>query len=220
MPRDPRGPDLTLKPTRETYDALQLAYEHFNWALFDRALPNCLITLQRRGRGAGYFAPDRLRRADGAACDEISLNPSRFRALGDRDVLAVLVHEMVHLWQRHFGRPGRGGYHNAEWAAKMRRLGLPPSHTGAPGGRETGDAMSHHVLPNGPFARAAQDLLGRGFSLPWADGPAAPRAGAKPGARGGRRRKFVCPVCGLAAWSRPEAALRCGHHDAAMLPRD
>jgi hypothetical protein len=38
-----------MKPTQETYSALQTAYEHFNRELFGGALPECLITLQRKG---------------------------------------------------------------------------------------------------------------------------------------------------------------------------
>lgn len=41
---------LQVKPTRETYDRLQQAYEHFNRALFGGTLPNALITLQARAR--------------------------------------------------------------------------------------------------------------------------------------------------------------------------
>ena len=53
----------TSKPTRETYDPLQLAYETLNRALFENSLPNALITLQRRKRTYGYFIGDRFARA-------------------------------------------------------------------------------------------------------------------------------------------------------------
>jgi hypothetical protein len=51
-------------------------------------------------------------------------------------VLSTLVHEQAHLWQHHFGKPGRGRYHNREWAAKMVEIGLIPSATGEPGGKQ------------------------------------------------------------------------------------
>lgn len=41
-------PGLQVRSTKDTYDRLQQAYEHFNRALFDGTLPNALITLQRR----------------------------------------------------------------------------------------------------------------------------------------------------------------------------
>src|SRR6185436_17262597 len=81
----------TAKPTRETYDPLQLAYDMLNRALFENSLPNCLITLQRRRHTYGYFVGDRFARADGAITDEIALNPSHFRDRPAPEVLATLA---------------------------------------------------------------------------------------------------------------------------------
>jgi SprT-like family len=139
----------TSKPTRETYDPLQLAYETFNRALFDNTLPNCLITLQRRRRTYGYFCADRFGRSNGELTDEIALNPSHFRDRPVEEVLATLAHEMVHLWQHHFGKPGRGRYHNLEWAEKMKAIGLQPTATGKEGGAEIGDVMKNCAWEDG-----------------------------------------------------------------------
>ena len=65
----------SIKPTRETYDPLQQAYETLNRSLFEGELPNCLITLQRSKKSYGYFCGDRFGRADGTLTDEIALNP-------------------------------------------------------------------------------------------------------------------------------------------------
>lgn len=48
------------EPTREVYAELQEAFSHFNRALFDNALPACLITLQRERRTYGYFSCQRF----------------------------------------------------------------------------------------------------------------------------------------------------------------
>src|SRR5262249_57307599 len=40
-----------------------------------------------------------------------------------------LVHEMVHVWQEQYGHPASRGYHNKQWAAKMKAVGLQPSGT-------------------------------------------------------------------------------------------
>jgi hypothetical protein len=45
-------------------------------------------------------------------------------------ILSTLVHEMVHVWQETYGNPSRRGYHNRQWAEKMREVGLQPSSTG------------------------------------------------------------------------------------------
>ena len=75
----------------------------------------------------------------GGYTDEIALNPAHFKGRSQREVFSTLVHEMVHLEQHHFGHPSRAGYHNREWVHWMERVGLIPSATGEPGGRQLGN---------------------------------------------------------------------------------
>ncbi len=213
-----------MRPTAETYNPLQEAYDTLNRALFSSALPRCLITLQRRKKSYGYFAGGRFGRRDGAVTDEIALNPSHFAERTVEAVLATLAHEMVHLWQHHCGAPGRGRYHNRQWAEQMKAIGLQPTDTGEEGGKETGERVSHFVIPDGPFARAAAKLAARGFALPWTERPKASlsraggedEAGGEPESKSGKRVKYTCPRCGLNAWAKHEAALICGADDAPM----
>jgi hypothetical protein len=137
--RDDNG-NRPVRPVR-TYASLDAAYKHFNTMLFGGLLAPCLITLQRRKGTYGYFVAERMAELDDGedrAVDEIALNPAEFPGRSPKEILSTLVHEMAHLWQHHYGTPSRGRYHNAEWAAKMKAVGLIPSHTGRPGGRETG----------------------------------------------------------------------------------
>jgi len=210
-----------IKPTRETYDPLQLAYETLNRALFENTLPNCLITLQRRKRTYGYFCGDRFGRADGTLTDEIALNPSHFRDRPQEEVLATLAHEMTHLWQHHFGKPGRGRYHNVEWAEKMKAIGLQPTSTGKDGGEETGDVMDHMIVPDGAFDRAVKKMLAKGFSLLWTERPdktAEARAEANGERKSGKRIRYLCPKGDLKAWAKHGAKLVCGEHMEPMIP--
>jgi len=173
--------DGTIKPTKETYDQIQQAYEFLNRALFKGELPNCLVTLQRRNRTYGYFSGDRFGRSDGLVTDEIALNPRHFCNRPIKEVLATLAHEMAHLWQHHHGKPGRGRYHNREWAERMKAIGLQPTDTGEEGGQETGDGVHHYVIPDGPFDAAVNKLLARGFTIAWIEKPRAAK-GAVEGA--------------------------------------
>ena len=158
------------RPTEQAYDELQRAYDWFNFRLFDAALPECLITLQRQKRSMGYFCHARFVDIQGCSrTDEIAMNPEYFAVQSVEMVLSTLVHEMVHLWQQHFGKPGRGNYHNGQWAQKMVQIGLVPSDTGQPGGRQTGDQMDHYVDPNGKFSAYASDLLATDFHISWYD---------------------------------------------------
>lgn len=161
---------LRTLPTPQTYAELQLAYDHFNQALFDGSLPGCLITLQREKRTCGYFSQARFANLDGELSDEIALNPAFFAVVPLVETMQTLVHEMVHQWQAHFGKPGRGRYHNDEWADKMEAIGLMPSSTGHPGGKRTGDHMADYAIKGGRFLRACQSLVSdESFRLSWYD---------------------------------------------------
>ena len=203
--------------TEEAYGEFQRAYDHFNRALFDGCLPPCLITLHRESkRTYGYFSHQRfVRLSDGkTVTDEIAMNPLHFGGRNAREVLSTLAHEMVHLWQAHHGRPSRTAYHNKHWAAKMDEIGLQPSSTGAPGGKRTGQTMSHTIRAGGSFARATAQLMVKGFMISWAD--AAGRVEAKMPGRSGRRNKYVCRECSAAAWGKGGLKLICGDCDQPM----
>lgn len=158
------------RPTPLAYGEMQDAYDHFNRALFAGELPDCLITFQRQARTMGYYSAKRFaRRNDGQFTDEIAMNPAYFAAIPLLEIMQTLVHEMVHLWQAHFGKTSRPGYHNEEWAAKMEQVGLMPSSTGQPGGRRTGQRMGDYAIPDGLFLAAFNDLIGKGGMVSWLD---------------------------------------------------
>jgi len=73
-----------------------------------------LLTPQK-GAG-GYFSPERFTHTENAGTHlhEIALNPQHCRAQTTTDVLAILVHEMTHLWQQHHGTPPRRRSHDHE----------------------------------------------------------------------------------------------------------
>ena len=206
------------KPTKQAYGELQQAFEFFNRALFGGKLPHCLITMQRKKRTRGYFAPERWANRAGATTDEIAMNPEHFASRSVEETLSTLVHEMVHLWQKVHGKPGRGGYHNKEWAGMMESVGLMPSDTGAPGGKRTGDKVTHYIVQGGPFAQAYDRLLAKGFTISWIDraGPETPKKPSK----SGTRTKYTCDSCGLNAWAKPDVQLVCGLCDVELIPAD
>jgi predicted SprT family Zn-dependent metalloprotease len=206
-----------LQPTRHQYGELDTAYDHFNTTLFSGELPRCLITLQRKSKAAGFFHGNRFVTWDGVeVTDEIALNPTLFRHLTVEDTLSTLVHEQAHLWQHHFGQPSRSGYHNREWANKMDSLGLMASDTGEPGGKRTGQRVTHWIQPDGPFARSCADLLETGFVLPYVQRTDDIKASKKAESK----TKFTCRKCGSNAWGRPELEIICGVDKVVMTPSD
>jgi hypothetical protein len=217
-----------LSPGAQAHHEVQLAYDFFNRELFRGDLPPCFVSFQRKGsRARGYFCSERLATAEGSRADEIALNPRHFRSRTFIEIMSTLVHEMVHQWQHHFGRRhSRTAYHNKEWAGEMLRIGLHPSHTGEPGGRMTGQTMSHFVMPGGLFQTAAQKLSAMLPSLTWFDADAAqplPKglvgSGLMPlASRSGRRTIYQCPTCKDRAQGKSTLFIICGNCETPMAP--
>src|SRR5262245_3396550 len=176
--------------TQREYSAFQQAFDFFNKELFGGGLPAVMITLQRRGSTFGYFSPKKFAgRAEATTTHELALNPDHFGRT-DEKILSTLVHEMAHLWQESFGKPSRRNYHNKEWAAKMKTIGLYPSSTAEPGGKETGARISHYIVPGGPYELAFARLKTTGFELRWQS-----RADPNRKKKAESKTKYTCPSC-------------------------
>jgi predicted SprT family Zn-dependent metalloprotease len=194
--------------TSQQYLDFQAAFDHLNTELFSGGLPQTLITLQRHAKARGYFAPERFHARGGKErVHEIALNPDTFCDETDERILSTLAHEMAHLWQQVHGTPPRRCYHDREWAGKMKEIGLQPTTTGGPDGKETGQSVTHFVISSGPYARAYAKLRAKGIKLRW-ESPAPMPAEAK--AKAESKTKYTCPECGQNAWAKPDAVLICG----------
>lgn len=197
-------------PTTQTYTSLAIAYEFFNRELFGDSLPPCLITMQRHKGAYGYFSGERFTNTTNPkdVTDEIALNPAHFATRKPTEVLSTLAHEMAHLWQHHYGKPPRKGYHDRQWAAKMHEIGLIPSNNGEPGGKETGQKVTHYIAENGRYALAVAKLLAEHPAILYSDRSSESDAIRKK--KAASKTKYTCPGCGLNAWAKPDAPLVCG----------
>lgn len=201
--REPAMQAATVaRPTIEQFTAYQAAYDYFNERLFGGSLRPCILNFRGKSlRNMGIFWPNRWQR-DGVPCHEISLNPDVLsRPL--MDTFGTLVHEMCHQWQQDHGEPPRRNYHDKEWADKMESVGLIPSNTGAPGGKRTGQQMTHYVDPNGEFQRAVAEMPDH-IALPWLS--EAPPVDEKP-AKSKAKVKYACGgKCDRVFWGKPGLA--------------
>lgn len=197
-------------PTPEQFRTYQAMFDYYNRQLFDSKLPKVLLVFTRHVKAAGYFAPGRWAGMGEAGVHEISLHPDLLISRPPKEVASTLVHEMVHLWQQTFGKPGRRGYHNRQWSKEMIRVGLMPSTTGAPGGARVGEPMSHYVLPGGPFEVAFEKA--RAQALPWGSLPRGPASRSKV--------KYSCPGCHTSAWGKPGLQLDCRPCGLPLVPTD
>jgi hypothetical protein len=207
-----RSYERTVKPvtsppaiTPVEYSGLQSAYDHFNKELFGGSLPDVFIAYQRKGKMRGHFAPNRYSgRVDELDRHELALNPDTFIGRTDAQIVSTLVHEQAHVWQKTFGTYPNRGYHNKEWAAKMKENGLQPSSTGDVGGKETGQRVSHYIIPGGAFEKAFIKLAATGWKLNL-------QSAARAGTRGGTNNSkttFRCS-CGQNAFGKPGLDVLC-----------
>jgi hypothetical protein len=206
----------TPTPTAQTYTVLEAAFAHFNRDLFNGVLPACLIVLNREAGTLGHFNPHKFVEIGGdARVDEIALNPAHFRVDTPKDVLSTLVHEMAHSWQWHFGKRTRGGYHNEQWAARMRSIGLQPYSINDPD-KETGYAVAHRIVDDGLFDRSFKVVEATGQTLRWGDDvPVSTDEKKKP-----KRMTFVCPDCDQKVMGIPKTRVRCDPCNLVMIARD
>jgi hypothetical protein len=203
--------------TTTEYRGLQQAYDHFNFELLDGKLPDVMITLQRRANSYGHFSPDQFSsRAGNFVKHELNLNPDGFRDRSDEQICSTLAHEMVHVWQEVFGKPSKGGYHNRQWAEQMKAIGLQPSATGLPGGKETGPQVSHYILADGRFARAYSALATTGWKLNLESARqrgqlngGQPNGDQPSGGKDGSKTKFTCLRCGANCWGKSSLEVDC-----------
>jgi hypothetical protein len=153
------------------YEELQQAFDFYNEKLFEGELPQCIIILTNKENSFGYFMPNSFVEVgnENRFKHTIAMN-SEFFAVRDVDfTLSTLVHEMVHEYTFENGVYGRGNYHNKWWAKKMKAVGLLPTDTGEEGGAETGQSVTHKIIPGGIFDQCTKKLLNQKFKLPYVE---------------------------------------------------
>lgn len=212
--------------TSKTYQDIQTAYNHFNSELFNNTLPEVLLTLVPHKTAYGYFrheaftvsgnAPKKvagqhltniLKGKKNEVIHELALNPFSFGGRTDDQIMSTLVHEMVHLWQSLHGKAPKKPGHNREWADKMKSVGLQPSTTGKPGGKETGRRCSHYIIENGLFAKSAKRCKIK-FTF---SGTLAVKE-----KKGSKRTKYTCPMCEKNAYGTDDLNIQCADCDELM----
>jgi len=230
--------DNKIEPAKESSKEFQVVYDHLNDVLFFGELPTCMIMFQRVKGSYGYHSGNRWTNRDGEHKDEIALNPTYFATRPVKETLSTLAHEMCHLWQDHNGEPGRGRYHNKEWAAKMKTIGLQPYNV-TNDKRETGDKVSHYIVDGGLFGHIIEKFLETGFTISWLDRMIEPVnklienndvendeiqtaikivQGSKENdnihglvkSSGGQRTKYTCPNYHYSVWGKKNINPMCG----------
>ena len=205
--------------TRTQAETLAYAFHFFNDRLFRGDLPDCMVVLHRKNGARGYHRLRRLQRP--AAKTPMRPSSTKLRSIPMPSQTARtarssarLVHEMCHLWQSAHGKDYKKGAHNKEWVRKMEAIGLIPSATGEPGGKQTGRNVTHYIEIGGPFDVACDELL-RYVHFQYQSQPRAPKAPRQTV----QRIKLACPFCPDVEVRAVEGTkVRCGNCDE-MLER-
>jgi predicted SprT family Zn-dependent metalloprotease len=194
--------------TETQFNMLDKLFDYYNQKLFGGKLNDCMINMSRQKGAYGFFQPQNwkkynLKKESNKDIHEISLNPN-YLDRPDIEWHSTLVHEMAHLWQQDFGKPSRSNYHNKEWARKMEEIGLIPSSTGQPGGKKTGQSMTHYVAPDGQFIEAFNRLMEKNIKYSPLQGPET----NKTVNRKAYKTKYEC-LCGNNVWGKPGLHIVC-----------
>jgi hypothetical protein len=136
----------------------------------------CLTVEALRGR-FGHF---RHGRNGFGLRDEIAIDRSHLKNSPRWRVLGTLLHELLHSWQEHHGKPGKANYHNVPFREKARVLGLVINEQGR---------TDFNLSPVAPFIA----FLGRRQVQVPPVQPVAPAVSARPGSK---LKLYECP-CGV-----------------------
>ncbi len=181
-----------MKPSAEQYDSFQNIFDYLNQNLFNNTLPDCMLRFSiKSNRIDGSFLPSSWSRDDKDIKHEISINPTLLAKQNKQEILAVICHNMVHLWQYTYSDLSEGSkkYHNKQWVEKMESLGLEPRNIGKRGGTQTGRAVTQVPKPNGLFLKVCE-AMPDGYLMPF-------RGVTNKTTKTGKTKQstYVCPIC-------------------------
>jgi hypothetical protein len=201
----------TAKPPSHPLQQLHHAYQAINERFFSGALPGCEIRFSTRKGSEGHYRPGAL--PSGELCpalDQIAVGAH----LSSSKMIESLAHQTWHQYRQHSGQPPRRAYHDQVWAEKMVEIGLQPSSTGLPGGRMTGQTVSHYLLEGGGLSLLIRELYDQGLDINLA-GAAGRRSANK---KAWARTKYTCAGCNKSVLGGDQYNLVCGDCQLPLTP--
>ncbi|WP_060515478.1 hypothetical protein [Pseudomonas sp. NBRC 111132] len=198
----------TTKPPSHPLQQLQHAYHAINERFFSGALPGCEIGFSTRHGSEGHYRPGAL--PSGELCpalDQIAIGAH----LSSSKMIESLAHQACHQYRQHSGPPPRRSYHDQVWAEKMVEIGLQPSSTGMPGGRVTGQKVSHYLLEGGGLSLLIRELHDQGLNINLAGAAGPAGAGLRSAnKKAWARTKYTCAGCNKSVLGGDQFNLVCG----------
>lgn len=212
-----------INPAIEQSTGISDVTDYLNEHLFEGKLPRAMVIFTRNPKViGGYFSPSKWFNSNGQAVDEVAINANTMVEGDEIELFQVLIHELSHQWQFHRGTPGRGGYHNREWADFVMSIGLKPINVQDPDA-ETGDSITTVLITGGKAMKVLagmpeeltipfySEILGDP-TVPAPDdnkGDGIPDETPVPKPKSGSRTKYTCSQCGTNLWGKAELHIQC-----------
>jgi hypothetical protein len=102
-------------------------FDLINERFFQSKVPTPVLSFKRKRKEFGHYVNGRN---EIGVQENINISAGH---LGDplAEVLSTLAHEMVHAWQRNYGKSGKRNYHNEQCRQKMEEIGIPCNQWGS-----------------------------------------------------------------------------------------
>lgn len=200
---------------------LEKAFRVLNEEYFDGLLEEPIVTVASTPRSFGHVSVPKVWRKGEESRHELNIGSGTL----DRpveNVIATLLHEMVHLWNIREGiqDTSRGGsYHNKKFrdAAQARALSISYDKRIGWSVTEPTPELCDLIIAQG---WSEIDMARREFSFtPRGKGTGNATGGTTPTAsRTSSTRKYVCPCCGMSVRATKTVNVMCGDCNETMVP--
>lgn len=206
----------TVKTSR-TAGYLEKIFRAVNRDWFGGELEEPIITIQSTPRAYGHVTVAKAWKRKDDWRHELNMGAETLNRPIE-DIVATMVHEMVHLWNIAHGVQdcSRGGmYHNKKFKAEAEKRGLVIGHHDKYGWTITSpsDALLEYILEQG-WTEIAINRGGFGWTPPPSGGSKAGDSGSaegeeKPKPKKSSTRKLVCPKCGNSVRATKAVRIMC-----------
>ena len=195
---------------------LEDAYRVFNREYFNGELPMVMITIQSSLKAYGHCTTKKIWASGSDRYYELNLS-AEYLSRPIENVLATLVHEMVHIYCMETGikdTSNNGRYHNKRFKteAEMRDLKIAYAPTIGWSVTEPTEVFIRNVKNWGLYDACENYRLGA-LQTDGADGTDKPRKKTS-------TRKYYCPVCGNSVRATKDVNILCMDCNVQMIKAD
>ena len=195
---------------------LEDAYGVFNREYFNGELPMVMITIQSSLKAYGHCTTKKIWASGSDRYYELNLS-AEYLSRPIENVLATLVHEMVHIYCMETGikdTSNNGRYHNKRFKAEAEMRGLKIAYAPTIGWSvtEPTEVFIRNVKNWGLYDACENYRLGA-LQTDSADGTDKPRKKTS-------TRKYYCPVCGNSVRATKDVNILCMDCNVQMIKAD